>query len=139
MFGFEHWFLLNDFEANGYGASSTVVDNNPDCIVLNKGEPHPTGNKIILGPGTGLGCAIITYNKAEKCYNVHPGEGGHSEYTAFDDIDLKLKKFAFQYFKDHENLDLSRISVERLTAGPALPLIYNHSFQSFQKPSDLIS
>jgi glucokinase len=37
---------------------------------------------------------------------------------------LRLKNFAVKYLREHEGLELSRVSVERLTAGPAIPLIY---------------
>jgi len=123
-FGFEKFFLLNDFEANGYGATFVDVEKSEDCVVINEGVQVSGGNKFIIGPGTGLGCAIIIYNKAEGDYNVHPGEGGHTEYPIVDEVDLRLKNFAIDYLKRVDNVEIDRVSVERLTAGPALPLIY---------------
>ena len=77
-----------------------------------------------MGPGTGLGSAIISYNKAEGDYIVHPGEGGHTEYTITDMTDLKLRNFVVDYYLRNRGISLDRVSVERLTWGPAIPIIY---------------
>jgi glucokinase len=91
--------------------------------------PHST--KIIAGPGTGLGCAIITYNRQENDYNVHPGEGGHIEYPSTTELEFKLRNYAIKWIKEKDGEELKRVSTERLTAGPALPLIYDFMREEF--------
>jgi glucokinase len=81
--------------------------------MLNKGEQMKARSKIIIGPGTGLGCAIITYNRTEHSFNVNPGEGGHVEYPATNELELKLRNFAFEWFKERGE-ELKRLSTERV-------------------------
>lgn len=123
-FGFEQFNLLNDFESNGYGTCALGIENSEDFIVLQAGEPVEKEPKVILGPGTGLGCALIIYNHDEGCYNVVRGEGGHTEFTVTNESELKLREFCVEWFREREGFELTRISVERMTAGPALPMIY---------------
>lgn len=100
------------------------VKDETQWVIINEGRQVAGKPKIIIGPGTGLGCAIISFNKTEGSYNVHAGEGGHVEFPATDDTELALRKFALQWFKDNEDLELKRLSTERVCAGPALPLLY---------------
>ena len=116
--------MLNDFEANGYGAVSLDTNDKDKVVVLHEGTPTKGKSKIIIGPGTGLGCAIISYNKTEHSYNVHPGEGGHTEYAVTNDLELRLRKFSIEWFKKNTGEELTRLSTERVCAGPALPMIY---------------
>jgi glucokinase len=129
MFKFKQFNLLNDFEANGYGACAYGVHESENLITLQKGEVVDKEPKIILGPGTGLGCALIVYNHTEGAYNVVRGEGGHTEFTATNEQELRLRNFVIEYIKEKEGSEISRVSVERLTAGPAIPLMY----EFFQK------
>lgn len=123
-FNLDKLYLLNDFEANGYGAATMDVHNKDRCVVINEGTVHDNGTNIIVGPGTGLGCAIMTYNDTEGDYNVHPGEGGHVEWVVTNEEELKLRNFTIEWFKEKEGIELQRISTERLCCGPALPLLY---------------
>ena len=123
LLNFESFYLLTDFEANGYGVTQ-IEENSQSLEVLNEGKPVEKGNKLILGPGTGLGSAIITYNKSEGDYIVHPGEGGYAEYTITDMTDLKLKNFVVDYYLRNRGISLDRVSFEKLTWGPAIPVIY---------------
>ena len=68
--------------------------------VLSKGEETGHSTKLIVGPGTGLGAAIIIYNETEKAFNVFAGEAGHQEFPAINEADLRLREFAFKYFEE---------------------------------------
>ena len=66
-----------------------------------------------------------------KCYEVYPCEGGHVDFPARSDEDFELLKFAYNYVETSENVENlrgkckpSRMSIERVCAGPAVPLIY---------------
>lgn len=124
-FGFTKFYLINDFEANGYGATIMDTTNEEKWLVLHEGKEIPHAPKIIIGPGTGLGCAIMSYNTKEGDYNVHAGEGGHTEYAATTEQEFRLRNYAIKWLKEHDNQTLLRVSTERLTAGPALPLMYD--------------
>jgi len=100
------------------------VTDEKKCVILNEGTFVEAKPKLILGPGTGFGCASISYNKTEGSYNVNPGEGGHTEYAVTNEVELRLRKFAFEWFQKENGEELTRLSTERVTAGPALPLLY---------------
>merc|ERR1711957_1010824 len=108
--------FTNDFEANGYGINRVQEK---DLDFLNGATQIPDKCKCIIGPGTGLGQAI-------------PSEGGHVDFAATDAEDFELQEFAKEYTRTSNNIEnqrakgsiLTRVSVERLCAGPAIPLIY---------------
>jgi glucokinase len=127
-FGFKQFHLLNDFEANGYATCALNVHEN--CAVIQEGVPDPKEPRIILGPGTGLGFAIIVYNDTAGSYTVVRAEGGHTEYTVTNEEELKMKRFAIKYLSKPEH-QLTRASTERFTAGPAIPLMYEFFHQEY--------
>ena len=51
-------------------------------------------------------------------------EGGHSEWSAMSEEDMRLRKFAMSHLTHSNGDPITRLSVERLTAGPAIPLLY---------------
>jgi glucokinase len=77
-----------------------------------------------MGPGTGLGEGYLTKSSFSKCYEVFSSEGGHVDFNITSEEDYKLRQFAIDYIKKTDDEDIPRVSVERLCAGPAIPLIY---------------
>jgi glucokinase len=84
-----------------------------------------------MGPGTGLGVGILTKSKFANCHEVYPSEGGHTDFAVRGEEDFKLRQFAIEYIKTSNNVenlrgkgDIDRVSIERMCAGPAVPLIY---------------
>jgi len=66
-------------------------------------------------------------------YEVMPSEGGHSEFASRYDEDFEILKHAKEFVRTSENIEnkkgkatISRVSVERVGAGPAIPLIYDY-------------
>jgi glucokinase len=64
-------------------------------------------------------------------YEPFPSEGGHVDFTVKSEEDWELFKFAQKYIENSDNIEnkrakmkVGRMSVERLCAGPAVPLIY---------------
>jgi len=123
-FGFKQFHLLNDFEANGYATCAVNVDEN--SVVIQEGDPVKKEPKIVVGPGTGLGCALVVYNEEQNFYTVVRSEGGHTEFTVTNEEELKLRNFALRYIAQHHknHPEPTRVSTERLAAGPAIPLMY---------------
>lgn len=64
--------VINDFEALALALNS-LDSSNLDAI--GGGTPDPTGAKVVLGPGTGLGVAGLV--RASNMWVPLPGEGGH--------------------------------------------------------------
>jgi glucokinase len=63
---------------------------------------------------------------------VYPAEGGHTEFSVRSKEDFELLEFAREYIENSENIEnlgakgkVNRVSIERLCAGPAVPLIYD--------------
>ena len=64
-------------------------------------------------------------------YEVCPTEGGHSEYSPRNDEDMEFLNFAKKFIAESKNVEnlrakaeIYRVSVERVGAGPAVPMIY---------------
>lgn len=90
------------------------------------------GVKLVIGPGTGLGQGFLCKSEYAPFYEVYPCEGGHSEYSVRSQEDYDLLEFAVSFIETSDNIEnqrakskVNRISIERLCAGPAVPLIYD--------------
>ncbi len=107
-----HALLLNDFAAAGYGIH-TLQPN--DIVTFNgpKNQPN-TDMKSIIGAGTGLGMAHISYNNGQPV--IHASEGGHVDFAPVGQTQQKL----FNYLKTK----LHRVSVERVLSGYGIKNIY---------------
>ena len=85
----------------------------------------------MTGPGTGYGQAFLVKSSFAPCYEVFASEGGHVDFPARTDEDWELVKFAYQFVENSNNVEnlrgktkATRLSIERVCAGPAVPLIY---------------
>ena len=77
--GVEDVILLNDFEALALALTALSPD---DLVKIGGGDPTPTGAKVVLGPGTGLGVGgLVNAGGGLKgpggIWVPVPGEGGH--------------------------------------------------------------
>lgn len=125
----ESFTLINDFTAAGYGISSL---NDSESKVLGS---KPEGNsdpsvKMVMGPGTGLGQALLIMNE-QGLHEPYPSEGGHVDFSVVSQEDWDLVVFARKFIENNNNIEnlrgkakVGRMSAERLCAGPAVPLIY---------------
>ena len=112
--GVEQFTIVNDFEAVAHAVARASED---QFLHLTGPEgPLPaTGRLSVLGPGTGLGVAHL-YREADGSYRVSATEGGHVDFAPLDSIeDAILARLR----KRH-----TRVSVERVVAGPAISDIY---------------
>jgi glucokinase len=109
--GLKHIHVLNDFEALALSLPH-----------LAGGELHQIGgeapiahaNKLVLGPGTGLGVAGLAWS-GERWIAL-PGEGGHVSLGAEDEGELALLE------RIRKGRD--RLSAERVLSGPGLAELY---------------
>ena len=112
--GVDSYRIVNDFEA----VAHAVANVGDDQFIHLTGPDKPlatTGRLSVLGPGTGLGVAHL-YREADGTYRVSATEGGHIDFAPLDQIDDAILA---RLRKRH-----TRVSVERVVAGPAISDIY---------------
>lgn len=113
--GIDAHVLINDFGAIGHAVALSRVD--MFTHVCGPDEPLPTDGAItVIGPGTGLGVALVLRRHGE--YQVVETEGGHMDYAPLDAIEDRLVAWLRQ--------SLTRVSVERIVAGPGIAAIYHN-------------
>lgn len=103
--------VVNDFEANAAGAPSLGAD---DLLTVKTGDGDPGAPVLVVGPGTGLGQALIVPTRSGR--KVVPTEGGHVSFAPRTDIEIAVMQFIA---KEHP-----RVSVERLLSGRGLVNIH---------------
>lgn len=107
----KHVTLINDFEAVGHGVAALK---STDLLTLQPGMEVAQGIRLVLGAGTGLGVAWLTWH--EGIYRVHPSEGGHMDFSPADDMQCLLLRY-LQHRHGH-------VSYERIVSGPGLIAIF---------------
>ncbi|MDR9435410.1 MAG: glucokinase [Thiohalophilus sp.] len=104
--------LINDFVANAY---SLAALNETDYHTLQTGQVSG-GNRVVLGPGTGLGMALVSVN--QDTLTVLPSEGGHMDFAPLDDEQADLLRFLQR--------SSVRVSYEQILSGPGLVRLYGY-------------
>jgi glucokinase len=115
-----HVQIVNDFVGLGYGLLALTRE---DLVPINDVAPNETGPKAVLGAGTGLGEAYLTYNGAE--YDVLGCEGGHTDFAARTQQEFDLMEF----IKQEDRVE--RVSVERAVSGMGIPRIFDFFAKQF--------
>ncbi|WP_028055858.1 glucokinase [Sphingobium bisphenolivorans] len=111
--GLTHLRLVNDFEAVAHAVARLPQENLP--LLFGQDKPFPKdGGVTILGPGTGLGVAMIAFDDGEP--HVVATEGGHLDFAPLDPLEEKI----LAYLRDK----FLRVSTERIVSGPGLNNIY---------------
>jgi glucokinase len=111
QFGIGRVRLVNDFEA----AASGIEALDPgDSVMLQQGEPLPSGARVVIGAGTGLGVAYVL--PQGRRYQVMAGEGGHAGFAPADEEQMRLCSALREQF--------GRVCVEHVVSGPGLERIY---------------
>ncbi|MEM7569501.1 MAG: glucokinase [Pseudomonadota bacterium] len=109
--GFEAFAVVNDFAALAAGIA--VV---PDDFfeTIRPGTPAPGAPKLVIGPGTGLGQALLV--PCGQSDQVIPTQGGHVSFAPRSPLEIEVMQFIA---KEH-----AHVSVERLVCGNGLVNIY---------------
>ncbi|MCF8707466.1 glucokinase [Rhizorhapis sp. SPR117] len=111
--GLQHLRLINDFEAVAYAVSKLPADNLQ--LLFGEDKPFPENGAVtILGPGTGLGVAMIVFDQGTP--HVVATEGGHLDFAPLDIVETRLLDGLRRKYR--------RVSVERIVSGPGLNNIY---------------
>ncbi|MDG1530423.1 MAG: ROK family protein [Paracoccaceae bacterium] len=112
--------FLNDFEAAAW--SLATID--PAYVkVLQGPDEIPTGNRLIIGPGTGLGVGSLIKNA--NGWTAVKGEGGHVAISPNNAFEAKV----FEAFVEHwPETQLAqngwRLEAEAFLCGSGLPYLY---------------
>ncbi|HKO56556.1 MAG TPA: glucokinase, partial [Thermoanaerobaculia bacterium] len=104
--------LINDFYANALGVPLLARG---DLLSLQEGERVKGAPIGILGAGTGLGEAAVTFSG--DVWNVIPGEGGHGDFAPQDEEQAGLFLHIHQRY--------GHVSWERVLSGMGLVNIDN--------------
>jgi len=114
LLGLKGLYVANDFQAAAMGVS---ILSDKDLIFLGGQKPplehHP---KAVLGPGTGLGEAILV--PYATGYEVLPTEGGHVDFAPTDELQIGLLRYLSRFF--------SHVSIERILSGPGIVWIFKY-------------
>lgn len=96
--------VLNDFEA--IACALPYLDDG-DLLKIGSGRVRSESNKVVIGPGTGIGVAAIT--PIGEGWKILTSEGGHVGFAPADDLERQiLKTIEYKY---------PRVSVERVISG----------------------
>jgi glucokinase len=112
--------LMNDLEATAYGALFLSPN---ELQTLNAGSPR-RGHRAVIAAGTGLGQAFLFWDGMR--YRPVATEGGHADFAPRDEQEVELLYFLRKRY--------SRVSYERLLAGPGLVNIFNFLDQALHRP-----
>ncbi|MGK2909046.1 MAG: glucokinase [Sphingobium sp.] len=105
--------LVNDFEAVAHAVSKLPAANLE--LLLGPNQPLPrNGSVTILGPGTGLGVAMIAF--VDGTPHIVATEGGHIDFAPLDVLEGRV----VDYLRDK----FLRVSAERVVSGPGLNNLY---------------
>lgn len=104
--------LVNDFAAAGLGIPRLAPD---ELETLQAGYPVAGGARLIIGAGTGLGVALLTWQGSG--YVAHPSEAGHADFAPVDELQEKLLVYLRRAF--------GRVSYERVLSGPGLMRVFS--------------
>lgn len=117
--GIERVRLINDFQAIGYGIEALA---DKDLAVLQDGQPRPDAPRAVIGPGTGLGVALMI--RQNDHYEVLSSEGGHADFAPADALQVQLLLYLMERF--------GHVSYERILSGPGL--VHSYDFLREQHP-----
>jgi glucokinase len=104
--------LINDFLAQAHAVARSGPE---DWIELQAGQPAPNGTIALVGAGTGLGVASLTWDG--QAYRAQPSEGGHVAFAPADERQLDLAR---EIMASHGG----RASAERVISGAGLARIH---------------
>lgn len=110
--GLRELHFVNDFAAVAHAVRVLP----PDRLghVAGPDQPLPDAGPVtVLGPGTGLGVALLITGGDGR---VIPTEGGHMDFAPLDYIEDRILAELRQRYR--------RVSVERIVAGPGLLNLY---------------
>lgn len=113
--------ILNDFEAAAWSLMSLAADDltalqGPSPVI---GTPLPHGNRVIIGPGTGLGVGALVWAGDQPC--VIKGEGGHCRLAPENAEELEIFSALIKIWPEVQMGEGLAVEAEALVSGTGLP------------------
>ena len=115
--------LLNDLESMAYSVS---VLESEELLLLQAGQPNPTGNAALIAAGTGLNASHIQY--VNGAHIPSPSESGHADFAARTDRELAFVK-AYSAAN-------GRTDVEAVVSGPGIVNLYRFTHEDADRHAD---
>ncbi len=107
----DRFVVVNDFEALAFGVRHLRKS---DLVAVKQGTGDPRAPVLVMGPGTGLGQAlIIPFDQGER---IIATQGGHVAFTPGTNEEIAVMEFIA---REHP-----RVSLERLLSGQGLVNIH---------------
>ncbi len=103
--------LVNDFAAAAAGIEVLVA---ADLRVVQQAPSRPGAPRLVMGPGTGLGTAVLVPDA--NGWRVLAGEGGHAGFAPRDEREIGLWR--------HLASRHGRVAWEHVVSGPGIEAIY---------------
>lgn len=104
--------LINDFEAAALSIEALLKN---DLETLQVGKPKAQSMRVVLGAGTGMGVAWLTWKKG--CYVPLPTEAGHMDFAPSSELQIDFLKYQRKRF--------GHMSFERALSGNGLTDMFN--------------
>ncbi|WP_254445760.1 ROK family protein [Ruegeria arenilitoris] len=117
--GAQHTFVINDFTAAAWSVAEISAD---DVEVLQGAETPPTGTRLVVGPGTGLGVGALLYSEGR--FHTASGEGGHVGLAPRHSDEVEVFKAARQIAPECFFDDSLVLEAEMFLSGTGLPILY---------------
>ena len=115
--------LINDYTAI---AMAIPLLNDNQKVKVGQGIAESNQPIAVCGPGTGLGVAnLVNINNHWHCLG---GEGGHTDFSAVDELDIKI----LQQLK----ITKKRVSYEQLLSGYGIEQIYQALLVINDRPTE---
>jgi glucokinase len=111
-FGFEHLRRINDFESNAYALPYLT---GADRVGLHAGREGQSGALATLGPGTGLGGAVLDWTAQQQAIS-RACEPGHMGLAPGSQLELEVFQLLLPRY--------GNIYAELLVSGPGLLRLY---------------
>lgn len=130
-FGIARVALINDFYAVALGVPLLQAE---DLVSLHAGDRKRGAPIAILGAGTGLGQAIVTFAPSPSPgsigeWGVIPSEGGHADFAPQDEEQARLFLFLHETY--------GHVSWERLLSGMGLVNIHTFLGGTTNNPAEV--
>jgi len=122
---------INDFTAQAWAMSEITAD---ELLVVKQGQAVRQGNRLVMGPGTGLGVAGLVSH--DKGWLPVMGEGGHVGFSPSNRLHAEILAYMWN---DH-----GHVSAERLLSGYGMIDLYravahvNGAHPRLTNPADIL-
>lgn len=110
--GIERLAVINDFEAVAY--ATQFIDVSETRSVIEAAAPASSGPVLVMGPGTGLGSAVLVSGQPRA--QVLATEAGHVSLAPGNDLEMEILRLLLR--------DRPYVSIEDVLSGPGLLKLY---------------